>query len=218
MTSAGNRIWTFATVIIVILLVALGWFLGISPRIAEAARAESDRVLVAAQNQATTITLEQLRQDAESFSEFEAELLALQAEFPELPEYDDVVEEYLLGLLDDDLELENLAVAEPTPADPLIVVDDKGQVPEGTLLKLDASLVVLGDWRNSLDLVARVQASERFTLVTNYVYSADDDALRTTITITAYMISGPPAEGALPLGGAPIAEEEPADSESTEGE
>lgn len=218
MTSAGNRIWTFATIIVVIIMVVLGWFLGVAPKLGEAARAEADRVLVAAQNQATTITLEQLRQDAERLSELEADLQALQNEFPELPESDELVEAFIRGALDDGVVIENLALSEPAPADPLIVIDQFGQVPEGTLLAVDGSLTVLGDLSNVLDFVARLQAAERFTLVTGVVFADEDDDARTTITLEVFLISGPPAEGALPLGGAPIVEEEPSDSESVEGE
>ena len=218
MSTAANRVWTFATVIIVIVIVALGWFLGVAPRLAEATRAETDRALVAAQNQATSIALEQLRQDAARLPQLESELLALQVEFPETPAYDAVSEELVLGLLDEGLALESLSFNEPTPVDPLVVADEFGQVPEGNLLKVDASLSVLGGLTETLDFVDRLQSSERLTLVTSFVFADEEDETRTNLVLTVFVISGPPAEGALPLGGTPVAEEEPADAEGDEGE
>jgi len=51
--SASTRVWSFATVLLIIVVVALGWFLGISPKLAEAARFDSDRLAVQAQNEVT---------------------------------------------------------------------------------------------------------------------------------------------------------------------
>jgi len=58
--SASTRVWSFATVLLIIVVVALGWFLGISPKLAEAARFDSDRLAVQAQNEVTRAAIAQL--------------------------------------------------------------------------------------------------------------------------------------------------------------
>ena len=52
MTTASTRIWTFATVFVIIIVIALGWFVGISPKLADAARFDADRQAVVIQNDA----------------------------------------------------------------------------------------------------------------------------------------------------------------------
>jgi len=57
MNTAATRIWTFATVIAIILIVALGWFLGASPLLTQAASANAERLAVEAQNAQARATL-----------------------------------------------------------------------------------------------------------------------------------------------------------------
>lgn len=222
MNSASTRIWTFATVIAVVVLVALGWFLGAAPKLAEAARYDSERAAVVAQNQLSRTTLAQIEADFERLAEFEQELAELQAEFPELPEYADAVETFLRELVGEGLTLESLVVDEPAPADPTIVPDQFGQVPPGTLLRLDVVATVQGELTPTLAYIDALQSSDRFTIVPGFLFTEgrDPDARGTTITIILYMIAGEPAPGVLPLDGATPEEsaegeapEEPADGE-----
>ena len=226
MNSASTRIWTFATVIVIIAVVALGWFLGAAPKLAESARYDSEREAVLVQNELSRTTLAQLEADFERLDEFERELAELQAEFPELPEYSDAVEALLEDAVREGLDLESVVIGEPAPADPTVVPDQFGQVPPGTLLKLDVVITVLGDLPSTLAYIDSVQAAGRFTIVPSFAFSdgRDADARSTTITIALYMIAGEPAPGVLPLDGTTPeesagddADEEPAEGE-TEGE
>ena len=215
MTGASARVWTFAAVIVIIATVALGWFLGISPKLAEAARFETDRIAVAAQNQASLLTLEQLRDDFDRLDEYQSELEALQAEFPESTEYDLIVQEALAASADLELEVQAFAASEPRPASPDVVLDQFGQVPEGTLLVAEVTLDVKGDVRTALELAERLRSSVRFTLVTGvqHVDGRTEDERSTVLNLQYFMISGVPVEGAVPLSG-----ETPVDEQSAEGD
>lgn len=226
MNSASTRIWTFATVLIIIAVIALGWFLGAAPKLAEMARYDTEREAVLVQNQLSRTTLVQLQADFERLDEFEQELAELQAEFPELPEYADAVETFLRELVSEGLTLESLVVDEPVPADSTILPDQFGQVPPGTLLRLDVVADVKGELSRALAYIDALQTSDRFTIAPSFVFSAgtNPEVRSTTITIALYMIAGEPAPGVLPLDGTTPeesagddADEEPAEGE-TEGE
>ncbi len=222
MNSASTRIWTFATVIVIIVVVALGWFLGAAPKLAEMARYDTERAAVLVQNDLSRTTLAQIEADFERLDEFEQELAELQAEFPELPEYADAVETFLRELVSEGLILENLVVDEPMPADPAVVPDQFGQVPAGTLLQLNVVATVLGELPPTLAYIEALQGVGRFTIVPSFIFTegTNPDARSTTITIALYMIAGEPAPDVLPLDGT-APEESPdgtADDEPAEGE
>jgi hypothetical protein len=222
MNTASTRVWTFATIIVIIVVVALGWFLGAAPKLAEAARYDSERAAVLAQNQLSRTTLAQIESDFERLDEFQQELGELQAEFPELPEYADAVERFLTQLVGEGLDLQSIVIAEPVAADPTILPDQFGQLPPGTLVQLDVTATVLGDLTRALAYIDALQDSERFTIVPAFQYSGGRvvDSQSTTITIALYMIAGDPAPGVLPIDGTVPAEstEEDAEDESAEGE
>jgi len=219
---ASTRVWTFATVITIIALLALGWLLGVSPKLAEMTRYDTERAAVVLQNQLSRTTLAQIEADFERLDEFEQQLAELQAEFPELPEYPVAVDTFLRSLVSEGLTLENLVIAEPSAADPTVVPDQFGQVPPGTLLRLDVVATVKGDLSPALAYIDALQTSDRFTIVPSFIFSEGQiaDERRTAITITLYMIAGDPAPGVLPLDGTTedesaegSAEEDPAESE-----
>ncbi|QOD93851.1 hypothetical protein [Chryseoglobus sp. 28M-23] len=203
MNPPSTRIWTFATIIAVIAIVALGWFLGAAPKLAEMARYDSERAAVLAQNQLSRTTLAQLEADFERLEDFQQQLAELQAQFPELPEYADAVELFLRELVGEGLPLESIVINEPVPADPTLVPDQFGQVPPGTLVQLDVVATVGGELPPTLAYIDALQRAGRFTVVPSFTFSAgsDPEARSTTITIILYMIAGEPAPGVLPLDG-----------------
>lgn len=222
MNSASTRIWTFATVLVIIVVIALGWFLGVAPKLAEMTRYDSERVTVLAQNELSRTKLAQIEADFARLAEFEQELADLQAEFPEAPEYADAVDTFLRELVSERLVLDSLVVREPVPADPTVVPDQFGQVPSGTLLQLNVDATVLGELPPTLAYIDALQESGRFTVVPRFTFSdgRDQEARSTTITIVLYVIAGEPAPGVLPLDGTAPEESSgsSADEEPTEGE
>lgn len=203
MSTASTRIWTFATVILVIAVVALGWFLGASPKLAEIARVNSERLAVAAQNELARVALTQLQEDFERLDEFQRQLDELQAAFPEYPEYAATLDALFSDLTRSGLALESLSIGEPSPTDPSVVLDQFGQVPAGTLLELGATTSVRGELDAVLDFIDELQNSERYVTVPTFQFSGGRNAetQSASITITFYVIAGQPASGAIPLDG-----------------
>lgn len=204
MTTASTRIWTFATVIVMIVVVALGWFLGISPKLADAARFDADRQSVIAQNDLARATIAQLQADFDNIDELRLELEELRAEFPTEAAYDDAVEELLTRLLAAELTLQNLAINEPAPTTPLVLDDDtappptevdgEGVLPEGSLLGVTATVTVTGPLDAILGYMQALQESQRFAIVSRGDYTAETGegaaTGRMTFSLIIYVVSG----------------------------
>ncbi len=224
MTTASTRIWTFATVIVIIIVIALGWFLGISPKLADAARFDADRTSVQAQNDLARVTLAQLQSDFERLDELRLELEGLRAEFPTDAAYDDAVEELLTELISADLTLQNVAINEPAPttadvledgeAPPPSEVDGDGVLPTGSLLRVSVSVTVIGPLPAILSYIETLQESARFAIVStgNYGRDAAGDG-EMTFSMIMYAVSGEDLL-AVPPAPEPEPEPEPEPSES----
>ncbi|GAA1733613.1 hypothetical protein [Microcella frigidaquae] len=202
MNSASTRVWSFATVLLIIVVVALGWFLGISPKLAEAARFDSDRLAVQAQNEVTRAAIAQLEADFERIEELRSELALLRAEFPTQAEYDDAVQEFITTILAEDLVLQNLQINEPSPTTAAVLgpdevvpepeIDGTGVLPAGSLLLVSVSITVFGPLDATLAFIDELQRSPRFGVIPTATFAADggDGGGETTITLNIYVISG----------------------------
>lgn len=227
--SPTMRVWNFATVLATIVVIALGWFLGAAPRLAEAAIFESERQAVQAQNDLTRIVNAQLESDFQNLDTLRRELALLRAQFPTQAAYDDALEELLTGLLAQGLTLQNISFAEPLPsvatvvgegeADPTEVVVPEGELPRGSLLAVLVSVTVQGPLLPTLTYIDSIQRSTRFGLVSSVSYrtgGADGNA-ETTFTLNIYVISGEDLVDVPPVDAEPEpAPEGPAPTETPE--
>ena len=194
MNTAATRIWTFATVIAIILIVALGWFLGASPLLTQAASANAERLSVEAQNTQARSTLGELERDSSRLTELRAEVAALETEFPPGPDYAGVIDELLRELAPASVVLESVSLTEPLPADPEFVASEEGTLPRGTLLSLSVSVQIAGSLDDALAYADAIQRSPRFAVVSVASFSAgsdEDEAVgSTSLTLTLYVITG----------------------------
>jgi Tfp pilus assembly protein PilO len=82
MTMNNPRFATLLAVLVVVALVAGTWFLGIAPRLAEAATANTDRETVEAQNRAHQAELDRLLELNDRLPELQAELAEIRTAIP----------------------------------------------------------------------------------------------------------------------------------------
>lgn len=78
----ANRIFGIVTVLVIGAILGLGWFLGVSPLLAQAVLADADRAAVEQTNLAETAKLEQMRTVYEGLPELEKELAELRVSIP----------------------------------------------------------------------------------------------------------------------------------------
>jgi hypothetical protein len=195
------RVWSFATVLIIVIVVALGWFLGVSPKLAEAARFDSERLAVQGQNEVTRALIAQLEADFENIDELRDELALLRAQFPTQAEYDSAVEEFVTAVLTQGLILQNLQINEPSPTSASVLgpdevapepeIDGEGVLPSGSLLLVSTSVTVFGPLDATLAFIDALQRSPRFGIVPTWTFNAEGGAGgETTITLHIYVVSG----------------------------
>jgi len=202
MSTASIRIWTFATIFVMIIVVALGWFLGASPKLADAARFDSERRSVEAQNEVARATIAALQADFEQIDELREELDLLRDEFPTDAQYDSAIEELLTGLLSRGLTLQNIAINEPAPTTaatleegvepPAPEVDGDGILPTGSLLRITVSVTVAGPLTSVLAYIDALQQSPRFSIIPGGDFSDGASATggATTFQLIMYAVTG----------------------------
>lgn len=199
---SAMRVWNFAAALLMIAVIALGWFLGISPKLAEAARFDSERLAVQGQNDITRVQIAQFEQDAARLDELRSALADLRAAFPTQAEYDAAVESLLGAVSAQGLSLEGVGLSEPVTTIPNVLapeevlpeppVTDAGTVPAGTLLVVRTTLTVVGSLDAVLNLVDALQKAERFTIVPLWSYSAEAESGlgSATLNLSIYVVAG----------------------------
>jgi hypothetical protein len=91
--SGNNRLWIIATAMISIAVLALGWFLGISPQLAQANAADAQRASVEAENQVHEVELQSLKKQFTGIQKLRDELEELRIALPNSPELSTFVAE-----------------------------------------------------------------------------------------------------------------------------
>ncbi len=74
-----NRIWGFATALVVVLVLGLGWLLGVSPLLSAASAADEERATVELNNMNQQVIVDSLRAKAERVAEYTATLAVLRS-------------------------------------------------------------------------------------------------------------------------------------------
>ena len=79
---ASNRLWVIGSILLTIAIVAMGWFLGVSPKLGEAATADQHRSEVAAQNLVHQTETAKIKKQYEQLPELKEQLAVLRAAIP----------------------------------------------------------------------------------------------------------------------------------------
>ncbi|WP_025156593.1 hypothetical protein [Leifsonia aquatica] len=89
-----NKLWIIGAALVMVAIVAGGWFLGIQPQLANAAAADAQRAQVVAENARQTATLAKLKTAYARLPELKSDLASLRESIPEgtdLPSFVDQV-------------------------------------------------------------------------------------------------------------------------------
>lgn len=77
-----NRLWAIGAAFIMIAVLLLGWFLGVSPNLSQAAISDTQRISVEEQNTQQEATLADLKSKFEKIDEYKTELAGLRRAIP----------------------------------------------------------------------------------------------------------------------------------------
>lgn len=222
----ANRLWGIVTAFVVVVVLALGWFLGVSPLLDQAAREDEERSLIESTNAAQQLLLDSLKAKAANVEEYTTELAALRgASIPATPEYRDLfvyLEETAGAARLDFLGASSGGIVkyETTPDNPAVPAPT-GRLAE-TFYYTPISVMVENDYEAILDFVHRLQFSEavagRLLIVpTLGVENILKDPQPTVISVYAFFIDDPnvPASVTDAVTEVPeVPEEEPAPEET----
>lgn len=205
------RLWVIGAVLMSLVIVAAGWFLGISPRLADAALAEEERQNVEVINVGYEATLAELQRLSQNLPELESELEGLRVEIPDEPELST-----LLGQLNALAEAAGVSIVEVTAQTPVLFPPD---LLDGTgvtdLVALPVTIRANGEGPAVDAFIRQVQFGPRLILVEQF--DLTDDPVAAGVSLRALIFVLPEDGAALPteqVGEQPI--EQPTDETETE--
>lgn len=210
------RIWVAGAIIVSLIILGLGWLIGVSPRLADAARADQDRQGVELVNVGYEATLLELQELSARLPELEAQLEDIRVELPIEPELSE-----LLGQLNALAEAAGVSLVEVTASPPVLYPPD---LLEGTgvsgLVALPVTIRASGEGTAIDDFIREVQFGPRLLLVERF--DLTDDPVAGSVTIQGFIFVLPEDGATLPtdeVGDAPPTEapaEAPADDPAEE--
>lgn len=214
-----HRIISLASILAMLLIPVIGWFLVAQPQLAAAAAADQQRVDTEAQIMASTAVVAQLKADSEKLPELNQELNALRASIPfgaDPSGYIDGLDALaklahveITGLTVND----GVAYIAATPTDSNAVAPDAAAGAEGedagetpvpvtdpavvtsplidstNFVTIPVSVRVAGDWAQILKFVQGIQSSPRLFLVSSL--STQRDGGSYTATVGGYIYAIP---------------------------
>jgi Tfp pilus assembly protein PilO len=194
----SNRIWVFGAVLVSIVIIVLGWFLGISPKLAEADVASSERANVDAQNVAQEAAIGLLKEQFADLDKVKAELKKLQESIPNSTSADTFIDSVAAAAVSNGVILDSVtplegaayggsvdptAAADPTavqPADPSVTVPNTASTTldaslTGRFYTVGVSIEVLGGADQMYAFADTLQKNNRLFLVTDVTFSTDGE-------------------------------------------
>jgi Tfp pilus assembly protein PilO len=190
---SNNRLWIIGTALLVVATVALGWLLGISPQLKEAAKAASDTAAVDAQNVVNNAELERLKKQFAQIDDIRAEVDELNVSVPPtlditsfLRQIDALATEHgvtVQGVTPTDaatfVPSEDEAAAETETPAPVPPADDPAalaaeavaaataNVADGQLITVGISVVVTGTYDQVLAFTRGLQLGDRLFMASD---------------------------------------------------
>ncbi len=163
-----NRILGLITVLAMGGILALGWFLGVSPQLAAAAKADADAAAAREQNAGYELVLDALEEQFAQIETHRAQLAALGAEIPPSASVEDFADSVLATAGGNGLTLKELTIGEGVLFGASGESDAPADAPaKGGLASLPVTITVQGDHGKAMDFAHALQTASRLFLVTD---------------------------------------------------
>ncbi|AWB90005.1 hypothetical protein [Homoserinimonas hongtaonis] len=196
-----SRIWSVLTVIVILVVLAGTWFLGVGPRLTEAAVADAERSTVESQNAIHRVKLKALQELDANLPVLEQELSALRASVPQqadaialLRQLEATAATFGVTLGTSSFEeaqafvLPEALPADEQLADAMSALDNRG------LVILPGSVRVTGPRGAIMGFLNALQTGQRTILVHEVSFPdgllANDSVVEATFTFQAFMLTG----------------------------
>jgi len=183
----SNRLWTIGAFAVIAALLALTWFIGVSPQLAVASTADRDRSAVETQNMANELTLAKLKADFEGIEDLRAELADARLAVPASME-----QALLIGQIGDlakrhDIDVTSLNFSSPTPFVEAAAEDEElasalTRVNSDNFLILPLDIQMTGKYGDIMDFINAIQVGPRLVLV--HDLGMTDGVVKDSATVT----------------------------------
>lgn len=171
-----SRFWVIAAILTIVVTIAGGWFIGISPQLGAAAAAKTDRSQVIAANQRNQILLAQLKRDYQNIDALKNQISNLQKSVPPVREIPSFVTELNTLANAQGVIVKSFAVSDAKPYTPITQGSTGKNAPSGpsqtdpritpnNFFPIPVQFAVTGDYAKVLDFVNDVQLGRRLFLV-----------------------------------------------------
>lgn len=222
----GTQVWGLITVVVVIALVAGGYFLGIAPFLDQQAKAEVARKAALAENQVLESEILQLEQASKNLGDYQDLAADYEKLIPETVDSQRFIRSLdslaaANGVTITKIAIDRFLPYEAPPIEEGVEYSEKAPPPFADSRITDKNFVIVpisvsvdGGWAESLNFVHQLQFSDRLVLLTSIEQSMKDAVYTTDVTAYMYVLVKP----GTPVPGEEVVEEGSEVSEPTEGE
>jgi Tfp pilus assembly protein PilO len=188
-----TRLWALGTTIACIVIVALGWFFGVSPLLGRINAADAQRAVVEQQNATAAQRVERLKADFGNLAAVSEQLDRLRESMPPTADYD-----AFLGELNAIADADSVSLTTFVPAEPGVLALDGSStaapappgsepvpVDDGSVVSIPVRLGATGGYSHLLDFLGDLQQAHRLYLVGDS--SIEGEGRDYTITVDGYV-------------------------------
>lgn len=178
----GNRLWAVGTAVLVLILLAGTFFLGVSPQLSATDTATASLTAVQAQNAAEEVTLKGLKKDYEDIEDLRDELEELRLSVPDGRDESSLVGNLNVwaanrGFFIESIEFDTPVAWVPTETTDQELLNAMGQVGEGRFYALTVRIQGTAETPGQLmSFLDDVQHGDRLVLVNEFSVSAVEEA------------------------------------------
>jgi len=207
---SSTRNWTIGGVLVTLVVLLLGFFLGVQPQLQAAAIAQRDLAGVEAQNQIQRTELEALRQQFELLPEIAAELQELRLSIPATSSIDEFTTQLSALLAATGVTLVTFTASNPAPfvASPGVEAQVPPGVDAGIFVTIPFQLSAVGPRDGIIAMISGLQDGRRLALVDQFTMlnAGDDGAVGVDLSGLLYVLLDEPAATDVPADGTTPAE------------
>lgn len=170
--TTNNRLWLIGSILLSVAIVAMGWFIGVSPKLSEAANASTQLATVEAQNVVHEAEVVAIKKQYEQLPALQAELATLREAVPA----DDQLSTFL-GELHSLEQKNDVSVTDFTASDGQEYAPIESTVPalnitnpmitKDNFVAIKVDVEVSGENANVMNFIEGLQTGERLFLVTD---------------------------------------------------
>jgi Tfp pilus assembly protein PilO len=117
-----NRLWTIGAALAMVVVLVMGWFLGIQPQLSSATTASDNLAATQTKNAASSASIAKLKSDFEGITKLTQDVAALRESVPSSAEISAFVTELDSLAIEHQVEVKSLTVSDATPYTPPVVV------------------------------------------------------------------------------------------------